>query len=86
MNNLELPVPIHEIVVLQAYLLEVFAKAGGCANNFEHSEWHLRQKYTDEEIKSIFEFFRNYGLKCDCDIIKKFDIREYSKRIVKFHD
>ncbi len=84
MNNIELPVPIHEIAILQAYLFEVFTKAGGCANNFDHSKWHLRQSHTDKEIESIIEFFKNCGLKCDCDLIKKFDIREYSKKSIKF--
>jgi hypothetical protein len=85
MNNVKLPIPIHEVAFLQAYLYEVFSFEGHCNQNFKRTEWHLKQSHSDEEIKSIIEFFKGRGLKCDCDILQKFDLREFSKAVVSYH-
>jgi hypothetical protein len=48
--------------------------------------WHLKQKYSDEEIESVISFFRNRGLKCDCDVIHKINLRDMSEKKINFHE
>ena len=86
MKKSELPIPIHRLAFLQAYLYQVFTLENECKKNFDNTEWYLKETYTDEEVNSIIEFFKSIGLKCDCDIINKFDLKEISKGIIKSHD
>lgn len=85
MENIELPIPIHELAFLQAYLYGVFSSKMQCKKNFNHAEWFLNEKHTDEEVTEIKNFFRNNGIECDCDIIYKFDLRDKSKDVIKKH-
>ena len=86
MKKSEVPIPIHEIAFLQAYLYKIFSLEGYCKQNFERTEWHLKEIHKDEEVKSIIDFFRSNGLKCDCDVIRKFDLRDISEGKIEFHD
>jgi len=86
MKKSELPIPVYEIAFLQAYLYELFSLEGHCEQNFDRTVWHLKEKHTDEEVKSVIKFFKDRGLKCDCDVIRKLDLREISKQKVGFHD
>ena len=86
MKKSDLPIPIHEIAFLQAYLYKMFSLEGRCKQNFERTEWHLKETHKEEEVKSIIDFFRSNGLKCDCDIIRKFNLKSIEEGIVKFHD
>ena len=53
---------------------------------FKYTKWYLKENYTDKKIDSILEFFKSYGLKCDCDIINKFDLREILDEKINFHN
>lgn len=86
MTKKNLPIPIHQIAFLQAYLYEIFSSGKKCKKNFQHTEWYLKEKFTDKEVELVFDFFNSYGLKCDCDIINKFDIKEIVDGQMKFHD
>jgi hypothetical protein len=86
MKKLELPIPIHRLAYLQAYLYQVFSLNSNCKKNFDNTKWYLKEKHTDEEVNSTIEFFKSIGLKCDCDIINKFDLREISKEILHPHN
>ncbi len=77
MKASELPIPIHEVAFLQAYLYEVFSIEDQCQQNFEKTEWHLKGTHKDEEVESIIQFFKSNGVNCDCDIIHKFDLRKF---------
>jgi len=80
-----IPMPIYQLALLQAYLYEVFTYENHCKNSFDNSEWYLGDKYNKEEVNSIFDFFRSKDINCDCDIINKFDIREFSKDMAEYH-
>ena len=86
MEKLELPIPIHQLAFLQAYIYQVFTLEIDCKKDFRNSEWFLKENHTDEEVNSIIEFFRSQGFKCDCDIINKFDLRELSKGVLVSHE
>ena len=86
MNKSDLPIPIYQLAFLQAYLYEIFSLEGRCEKNFENAEWYLKEKFTDKEVDSILEFFNSFGLKCDCDIIHKLDLREILDDQLKFHN
>ena len=85
MKNTEIPIPLHRLAFLQAYLYEVFAYEQQCKKSFKNSEWYLKENYNEEEVNSILDFFRSNNINCDCDIINKFDIREFSKGVVEYH-
>lgn len=85
MKKSDLPLPIHEIAFLQAYLYEIFSIEGRCNQNFDKTEWHLKETHKEEDVKTIIEYFKDRGLKCDCDLIRKFDLREISKEQINFH-
>ena len=86
MKKLEIPIPIHRLAYLQAYLHQIFTLDSNCKMNFDNTKWYLKETHTDEEVNSTIDFFKNKGLKCDCDIINKFDLKEISKGIIKSHD
>ena len=85
MKKLEIPIPIHRLAYLQAYLYQVFTLDNNCKKNFDNTKWYLKETHTDEEVKSVIDFFKSIGLKCDCDIINKFDLREITKGNIKPH-
>ena len=81
----ELPMPIYKLAFLQAYLYQIFSLEGTCKKNFEHTEWYLKDKLTENEVETIMDFFRSNGMTCDCDIINKMNLKEISKEIFGFH-
>lgn len=82
MKNYELPIPIYQIALLQAYLYQTFKIENQCSKNFDHTKWYLLDNYNEEEVYSIIDFFISNGVKCDCDLLSKFDLREMSKNIL----
>jgi hypothetical protein len=86
MKKLELPIPIHRLAYLQAYLYQVFTLDNNCKKNFDNTKWYLKEKHADEEVNSTIDFFKSIRLKCDCDIINKFDLREISMEILHAHN
>lgn len=85
MDRPELPIAIHRLAYLQAYLYQIFTLERECKNNFDNTRWFLKETHNLEEINSIIEYFKSLGLKCDCDIINKYDLREIAKKTVKHH-
>lgn len=73
MNKNKQPVSNQDIILLQAYLEQVVSIENKCKNDFSHTEWYLQEKYSDEEVNAIISFFKEKGIKCDCDLVKKFN-------------
>jgi hypothetical protein len=80
------PVPIYQLAFLQAYLFQVFTLENKCKKNFNNTRWFFEGTYSDGEVNSIIAFLKSKGLKCDCDVIKKLDLKEFSKGIISSHD
>jgi hypothetical protein len=57
-----------------------------CKKNFNNTIWFFKEKYSDEEVNLIIDFLKSKGLKCDCDVINKLDLKEISKGIISSHD
>jgi hypothetical protein len=72
----ELPIPVYQMVFLQSCLNQIFTIDKNCENNFDYSEWYLREKFTEEEVNSVIEFFRRNGLTNDCDVVKKLNLKK----------
>ncbi len=85
MKSTNLPMQIHELAFLKAYLYELFTSANVCQNNFHHTNWYLKDKYSDDEIEKIKNHFILKNINCDCDIIFKLDLRRELKTIKSFH-
>ena len=81
----ELSIPINKLAFLQAYLYQIFFLEKHCENNFKHTEWYLKENFTQAEIQNILNLFSQLGLKCDCDLINKFDLRNFTNGKIKFH-
>jgi len=81
----QLPIPIYQLALLQAYLYEIFSSEKECQKNFKYTEWYLNENFHQDEIEKIIDFFNKEGLSCDCGIIKKLDLRAYSNGILNFH-
>ena len=86
MKNKKLPIPIHQISLLQAFLYQTFMIENQCNKNFKHTKWYLLDNYNEEEVNSTIDFFVSNGINCDCDLLNKFDLREISKIHIKSHD
>lgn len=86
MTKSELPIPIFRLALLLAYLYEIFINEKRCEQNFKYTEWYLTQNYSTNEIELMLKFLREAGLKCDCDIIKKLDLRELLDNKFIFHE
>ena len=85
MKKSDLPIPVQKLVLLQAYLFEIFSFENKCKKNFKNTRWYLKEKYTEEEVNSIIDYFENIDLKCDCDIIKKLEVKEIAQGLIKSH-
>lgn len=85
MINKKLPIPIYQFAMLQAYLYEVFSTEKKCESNFKYTEWYLKEKFSENEITNIIQFFKDNGLNCDCGILKKIDLREFADDTIEFH-
>lgn len=73
MSKNKQPVSEHDIILLQAYLEHVVSIENKCKDDFSHTEWYLMEKYSEEEVRIIINFFKEKGVKCDCDLVKKFN-------------
>jgi len=85
MTENKLPMPIYRLAFLQAYLYENFSTEKECENNFKYTEWYLKENFSENEIEKIIKFFNNEGVNCDCGVIKKLDLKDYSNRQLNFH-
>ena len=85
MTKIELPIPIHQLALLQAYLYEIFGGEKKCEKNFKYTKWYLKENFSEIELESIFIFFKEKELYCDYDVIKKFDLKNYSIDNLNFH-
>lgn len=63
-------VPENELVFLQAFLHKAFSIENRCNDNFENTVWYLGERYSDDEVDLIIDYFKERGIKSDCDIIK----------------
>ena len=59
-----------DLAFLQSYLLELFKHENKCADNLNHTEWYLAEKYSPEVISDIINYLQKEKIKCDCDLIK----------------
>jgi hypothetical protein len=73
MSKNKQPVSNQDIILLQAYLEQVVSIENKCKDDFSHTEWYLMEKYSEEEVSAIINFFKEKGIKCDCDLVKKFN-------------
>jgi hypothetical protein len=86
MLKLELPIPLHQLALLQAYLYEIFGGEKNCEKNFKYTKWYLSGNFSDLEIEEIMKYFDLHSLSCDCDILNKLDLREIVDGRMKFHN
>lgn len=77
--------PVHHLAFLQAFLYEIFSSSKKCENNFKYTEWYLEENFSVNEINLFHDFFRSKEVKCDCDVLKKIDIRELLDESYNFH-
>lgn len=85
MTKTDLPMSVYKLAFLQAYLYEIFTMKKTCENNFKHTEWYLNENFSEQNVKEIFKFFKDEGLNCDCDVLKKIDLREIFANKINFH-
>ena len=85
MTKNELPIPVHKLALLQAYLYQIFSFEKHCENSFKNTEWYLKEKFTDAEIQDVLNLFSRLGLKCDCDVINKLDLKIFTNGMSEFH-
>jgi len=85
MTKNELPVPIYRLALLQAYLYEIFTTEKRCEKDFRYTDWYLTQNFSKKEIEQIIQFFINEGIQCDCGVIKKLDLKDFSDGTLNFH-
>ena len=71
-------VSLANIAFLQAYLIEILEFEHNCKQNFKHTEWYLDQKFSEEVKELYLIFLKERGANCDCDVIKKIDVRDES--------
>jgi|GEM_PF-1346606 hypothetical protein len=86
MTKNDVPIPIYKLAFLQAYLYEIFSTEKKCEKNFKYTVWYLHENFSENEIDRIINFFNEQGINCDCGIIKKLDLKEYSDGRINFHE
>lgn len=82
----KIPVPVYRLALLQAYLYEIFTTEKRCEQNLKHTDWYLTQNFSEKDIEKIFQLLKYKEIQCDCDVIKKLDLKELSKGILNFHE
>ncbi len=82
----EPPISLYRLASLQAYLYRIFSMEKKCENTFENTKWYLNQMFSKNDIEMIFKFFHEEKLTCDCDILKKLDLRKLSNDKFNFHN
>ncbi len=73
MKNMSQLIPETELTFLQAYLHKTFLLENKCRDNFENTAWYLGERYSDDEVDLIIDYFKEIGIQCDCDLIRKFE-------------
>lgn len=86
MTKKDLPIPIFQIALLQAYLYEILSNEKECEKDFKYTEWYLKDKFSEEKVSLILKFFRENGLNCDCGVLKKIDLKEIVADSINFHN
>ena len=86
MTKVNTPIPLYKLALLQAYLYQVFSLENSCKGNFKNTEWYLKENFSPEQSKSILKFFESLGLKCDCDVINKLNLKKISDDEFRFHN
>lgn len=86
MERKHFPAPLYKLALLQAYLYEIFDAGKHCEHNLKYTEWYLNHNFSENEIVSIMNFLNESGMECDCDIINKVDLRDFSNVRTKFHE
>lgn len=76
MKSVKIPIKENDLTFLQAYLYKTFSLENRCNDNFDYTEWYLKERYSQEEINAIVNFFKGKGINCDCDIINKLELGE----------
>lgn len=72
--------------MLQTYLEQIVSIENKRKDDFSYTEWYLKEKYSENEVYAIINFFKGSRVKCDCDVIKKVDLKELSKGTLNFHE
>ena len=62
-----------DMVLLKAYLIELFEHESGCSHNLNRTEWYLSEKYQDTIKANILKYLNNNKIECDCQVIVKVD-------------
>lgn len=82
----DLPIEIHQIAFLQAYLYQVFSDGKSCQKSFKYTQWYFKDKYDESSINDIIDFFRSEGVNCDCELINNFNLKDYTSDYSDMHD
>ena len=85
MTEKSLSIPLYKLALLQAYLYEMFTLEHKCELSLKHTQWYLSQKFLPEEIDVFMSFLKDRDLKCDCDILRKLDLRTLNESNFSFH-
>ena len=85
MSAIKEKINLADIAFLQAYLLEMFEFENECEQNFKHTKWYLQQKFDDELAELYLTFIKEHGATCDCDVIRKINIKKEAevKKLLK---
>lgn len=86
MTEKDLPIPVYQLAMLQAYLYEIFDNEKECEKNFKYTEWYLRDNFSNQQIFSILKFFKQNDVNCDCGILKKINLKEVAADSINFHN
>ena len=86
MTKVNTPIPLYKLALLQAYLYQVFSLENSCKGNFKNTEWYLKENFSSEQSENILKIFERLGLKCDCDIINKLDLKKISDGEFQYHN
>lgn len=66
--------PEIELSFLRAYLYKTFSLENRCEDDFERTVRYLGERYSDEEVDLIIDYFKEIGIKSDCDILHKLEV------------
>ncbi|MEJ5351353.1 MAG: hypothetical protein WHS65_07160 [Melioribacteraceae bacterium] len=86
MRKSKLPIPIHQLAMLQVYLYEILSIDKKCEKNFKHTEWYMNENFSKNEIEKILKFFQEEDVHCNCGILKKINLQNYIDESIKYHD
>ena len=86
MTKTEAPIPVHQLALLQAFLYEIFGGEKKCEKDFSYTKWYLKEKFSPKDIEMIIAFFKEEEIGCDCDILKKLDLRNVIEGRLNFHN